>query len=182
MLGVEPLVGRVFSTDEEKRGDRVAVLSYGLWQKRFGGSAQALGSDLVMDGRRSRIIGIMPPQFQFPFKDTQAWEPITTHPYWAARDRISPRSNGTWYVLGRLKPHTTWAQAQTEMNTIARRLQAQHPDQGLAQMARTARHQYPRSSSHGDQRTKARRFFPLPIRRGTRAAPFSPPKEKDHDE
>jgi predicted permease len=129
LLGVEPMHGRVFSTEEEKRGERVVVLSYGLWQRRFGSSAQAVGSDLVMDGRKSRIIGVMPQQFQFPFADTQAWEPLTTHPYWA-RDRSSPRTSGVWYVLGRIKPNVTWAQAQAEMNTIAHRLHTEYPDGG----------------------------------------------------
>lgn len=128
LLGVEPILGRVFSTDEEKRGERVLVLSYGLWQRQFGGSPQAIGSELIMDGRKLRIIGIMPSQFQFPFADTQVWEPITTHPYWAARDRFSQPSNAAWYALGRLKPNVSWSQAQSEMSGIARRLQAEHPD------------------------------------------------------
>jgi hypothetical protein len=91
LLGVEPWRGRVFSPDEENRGERVVVLSYRLWQKRFAGNDAAVGSDLVMDGRRSRIIGVMPESFQFPFADTQVWEPVTAHPYWA-RDWNSPRS------------------------------------------------------------------------------------------
>ncbi len=128
LLGVEPILGRVFSKDEEKRGERVLVLSYGLWQRRFGGSSQALGSDLIMDGRSSRIIGIMPSQFQYPFADTQVWEPITTHPSWNARDRLSPRSFAIWYVLGRIQPNVTWSQAKAEMSSLARRLKAEHPD------------------------------------------------------
>ncbi len=128
LLGVEPILGRVFSRDEEKRGERLLILSYGLWQRRFGCSSQAIGSDLLMDGRSSRIIGVMPSQFQFPFPDTQVWEPITSHPYWAARDRLSPRSVAGWYVLGRIKPGVNWSQAQSEMSGIARRLQAEHPD------------------------------------------------------
>ena len=129
LLGVEPMLGRVFSAEEERRGERVVLLSYGLWQRGFGGSAQAVGSDLVMDGRKSRIIGVMPQPFQFPFADTQAWEPLTTHPYWA-RDRLSPRASGGWFVLGRIKPNVTWAQAQAEMNMIAHRLQTEYPDGG----------------------------------------------------
>src|SRR5271165_3182546 len=128
LVGVEPILGRVFSEEEEKRRERVAVLSYGLWQRRFGASARAIGSELLMDGRKSRIVGVMPPHFNFPFADTQVWEPLTAHPYWAERDRTSPRTDGVWYVLGRLKPDVTWAQAQAEMDTIARRLQAEYPD------------------------------------------------------
>src|SRR5207253_2603010 len=97
ILGVEPIQGRVFSADEEKRGERVVVLSYGLWQNRFGGSAQAIGSDLIMDGRKLRIIGVAPASFHYPFPDTQVWEPVTAHPYWATRDRASKRSVSNWY-------------------------------------------------------------------------------------
>ncbi len=128
LLGVKPILGRVFSVEEEKRAERVVVLSYALWQREFAGSSAAVGSDLVMDGRKSRIIGVMPQQFRFPFPDTLAWEPITAHPYWAARDRPSPRSNNPWFVLGRLKTGVTWAQAQSEMDSIARHLEAEYPD------------------------------------------------------
>jgi predicted permease len=128
LVGVEPLLGRVFSEEEVKRRERVVLLSYGLWQRRFGGSAQVIGSDLIMDGRKSQIIGVMPAHFNFPFPDTQVWEPITAHPYWMQRDITSARTDEVWYVLGRLKSDATWAQAQAEMDTIALRLQAQYPD------------------------------------------------------
>ncbi len=127
LVGVEPMLGRYFSREEEKRGERVVLLSYGLWQRQFGGSERALESDIFMDGRKSRIIGIMPDGFRFPFADTQLWEPITTHPYWA-RDRTSPRSADPWFVLGRLRPNVTWRETQGEMDTIAHRLQKEHPD------------------------------------------------------
>ncbi len=128
MLGVEPMLGRVFSKDEENRGESVVVLSYGLWQRRFGRSTQALGSDLIMDRRTARIIGVMPASFQYPFADTQVWEPVTAHPYWAARDRTAPRSASVWYALGRMRRGVPSAEAQAEMTTIARQLAAEHPE------------------------------------------------------
>jgi len=128
LLGVEPILGRVFSPDEESRGESVAVLSYGLWQRRFGGSSQVLGSDLILDARKSRIIGVMPASFQYPFADTQVWEPMTAHPYWAARDRASPRSSSIWYALGRIRPGTGWQEAQSELTVIGRQLQSEHPE------------------------------------------------------
>ncbi len=124
VMGVQPIVGRVFSGEEEKRGERVVVLSYGLWQRLFGGSARAVGADLTMDGRKSRIIGVMPREFQFPFPDTQVWEPITAHPYWA-RNRNSSRSDAVWRVLARVRRGVGWSQVQSEMNAIARRVAAQ---------------------------------------------------------
>ncbi|HEX3876338.1 MAG TPA: ABC transporter permease, partial [Bryobacteraceae bacterium] len=128
MLGIEPVLGRSFTTSEESRGERVVLLSYSLWQRNFGGSADAIGADLLMDGRKSRIIGVMPASFQYPFADTQVWEPLTAHPYWASRDRDGGRSASNWYVLARLGRGSSWAQAQGEMEAIAQQLAAQYPE------------------------------------------------------
>jgi putative ABC transport system permease protein len=128
LLGVAPIMGRVFSADEERRGESVAVLSYGLWQRRFAGSAQVLGSDLIMDKRKARIIGVMPASFQYPFADTQVWEPVTAHPYWTARDRTGARSDANWFALARIRPRVAWPRAQLEMSAIARQLAAEHPE------------------------------------------------------
>src|ERR1039457_2840641 len=128
LLGVEPTIGRVFTEDEERRREAVAVLSYGLWQRRFGGSPNVLGSDIVKDGRKSRIVVVMPASFHFPFPHTEVWEPITTHPYWAARDRTNPRSASDWYVLGRIRAGVTWQAVQSEMSGIAHQLEAEYPE------------------------------------------------------
>jgi putative ABC transport system permease protein len=127
LLGVEPLLGRVFTPEEEKRGERLAVLSYQLWQDQFGGAREALGSRLVMDDRSYLVIGVMPREFRFPFPDTKVWEPVTAHPYWTARDRTGSRSDSVWLVLGRLKSTATWSRAQEDMYAIARRLRSQYP-------------------------------------------------------
>ena len=126
LLGVKPLLGRVFTSEEESRGERLAILSYGLWQQQFGGSREAIGQHLLMDDRTYTVIGVMPPGFHFPFADTKVWEPVTAHPYWA-RDRKSPRTDSPWFVLGRLKPGVQWSSAQQEMNDIAGDLRAQFP-------------------------------------------------------
>ncbi len=127
VLGVRPILGRVFTSDEEKRRERVVVLSYGLWERQFAGRKEAIGADLVMDGRNYRVIGVMPPEFRFPFADTRVWEPITAHPYWATRDANAPRSNGDWLVLGRLKSGVNWPQAREDLNAITARLKAEYP-------------------------------------------------------
>jgi predicted permease len=126
LLGVKPLLGRVFTAEEEYRGDRLAVLSYALWQQQFGGSKEALGRNLLMDDRTYTVIGVMPPGFRFPFADAKVWEPVTAHPYWT-RARKAPRSDSPWLVLGRLKHGVAWWRAQQEMNDIARNLRAQFP-------------------------------------------------------
>lgn len=128
ILGVEPLLGRVFTDDEEKHRESVVILSYSLWKDNFGGSTEVLGTDLRMDGRKSRIIGVMPASFSYPFKDTAVWEPMTAHPYWLARDQNSPRSGGVWYALGRLGAGVTWGRAQGDMSSIGRQLQKEYPE------------------------------------------------------
>jgi len=127
LLGVEPVLGRVFTPEEEKRGERLAVLSYQLWQEQFGGTKDALGSNLIMDNRSYLVIGVMPPDFHFPFPDTKVWEPITAHPYWTTRDRNGPRSESIWMVLARIKAGGSWPRAQEEMDGIARRLRSEYP-------------------------------------------------------
>ena len=127
LLGVKPLIGRVFSLEEERAGARVAVLSYRLWQTKFGGSNRALGQTLQMDDRTYTVIGVMPPEFQFPFADTAVWEPVTAHPYWTGRDRRALRSEAPWLVLGRLKTGATWNSAQWEMDGLARAMEAENP-------------------------------------------------------
>jgi predicted permease len=135
LLGVRPILGRVFTSGEEKRREQVAVLSYALWQRQFGGTKEAIGADLVMDGRNYRVIGVMPPDFHFPFADTVAWQPITAHPYWATRDANAPRSNGAWLVLGRLKPGVTWAQAGEDLNAVTARLRREYPANAVPERA-----------------------------------------------
>jgi predicted permease len=127
LLGVQPWLGRVFSADEERRGESVVVISNRMWRDHFGGSASALGSDLVMDGRTSRIIGVMPSTFGYPFPETEVWQPMTAHPYWRARDRSAPRSASNWYALGLLRQGVSRMRAQAEMSVIARQLKAEYP-------------------------------------------------------
>lgn len=127
LLGVHPTLGRVFTDAEESRAERLAVVSYELWQRHYGGAADVLGRSLQMDDRTYTVIGVMPPGFRYPFADTMVWEPVTAHPYWTTRDHRNPRLDSTWLVLGRLKPGVTISAAQQEMNDLARSLRAQFP-------------------------------------------------------
>ena len=123
MLGVEPQIGRVFSASEDQPGsNRVVLLSYGLWQRRFGGDSNIVGQSLTLNGESHIVVGVMPARFQFPSSDDQAWVPIALTPEQAAN-----RKRHYLQVVARLKPGVTLAQAQTEMSTIATRLQQQYP-------------------------------------------------------
>src|SRR5262245_53756663 len=125
LLGVQPLLGRTFSPEEEERRERVVVLSYGLWQRRFGGDPNVVGKTLEANGQASQVIGVMPAGFFFSGKDTQFWEPATLTPrYDVAR---LGRTVDAWYVIGRLKPGVSIHEARAEMSSIAHRLAETYP-------------------------------------------------------
>ena len=134
ILGVAPALGRVFTSDEETRRDRVVVMSQGLWARRFGLSPQVIGTNIHIDGESFQVIGIMPPTFQFPARDQQFWAPITTNRYWndPSLTRIDPSHSRyayeRWQAVGRLTEGAHFDQAQAEMTTTLTRLSKSDPD------------------------------------------------------
>src|SRR6266511_2953305 len=123
LLGVQPLHGRIFSAEEAEQRQRLAVISHRFWQARFGGSFDAIGSSIELDGRPSRIIGILPAGIQFGGLAADVWEPHTMFPNWESLR--GSRGSGFWSVGVRLRPNVTFEQAQAEMSAIARRLDEQ---------------------------------------------------------
>jgi putative ABC transport system permease protein len=122
LLGVEPQIGRVFTAAEDRQGShRVVVLSYALWQRRFGGDPNIVGQSLTINGDSYVVVGVMPARFQFPTSDDEAWVPIAFTPQEATN-----RNRHYLQVVGRLKSGVSLEQAQTEMSTIATRLQQQY--------------------------------------------------------
>jgi putative ABC transport system permease protein len=119
LLGVRPVLGRSFSTEEVEQRQRLVLISHGFWQARFGGSHDALGATLVLNGFPCQIIGILPADFQITRLDADVWEPHTTGQ--------SVRGAETWFVVGRLRSAVTFDQAQSEMSAVARRLNEQFP-------------------------------------------------------
>ena len=125
MLGVQPLHGRIFSAEEAEQRQRLALISHRFWQTRFGGSQDAIGATIEIDGVPSQIIGILPAGLQFLQSNADVWEPHTMFRDWEALRRA--RGSGFWSVVGRLRPNVTFEQAQAEMSAIARRLDEQLP-------------------------------------------------------
>ncbi len=125
LLGLQPLHGRTFSAEEAGQRQRLALISHRFWQTRFGGSLDAIGASIELDGLPSRIIGILPASFQFAQLNADVWEPHTMFPDWEARR--GARGVGSWFVMGRLRSNVTFEQAQAEMSAIARRLDEQLP-------------------------------------------------------
>ena len=124
VLGVNPAIGRSFSPEEQTPGHaNVSVISYHLWRTRLGGDPQVLGRNLVSSGGdQHTIIGVMPPGFSFP-DQTELWTPREVGEFFRAKARQYPNQQ----VIGRLNPGVTWAQAQTELDTIAGRLASEYP-------------------------------------------------------
>ncbi len=132
VLRTRPLLGRTFSFSEARRGENVAVLSYAMWKGRFGATPSILGKTIRLDNRSVSVIGVMPPDFQFPNKQAELWLLITADPRWPAfeKTRIADAFSG----LARLKPGRSIEEARAEMNTLAPKLAQQYPatDAGLA--------------------------------------------------
>ncbi|HVF58072.1 MAG TPA: ABC transporter permease [Pyrinomonadaceae bacterium] len=128
LLGVNPLLGRTFSGEEERPGGaRFIVLSYDYWQHRFGGDRQIVGQQLPISGQSVTVLGVMPRGFKFPVGAQQVdfWMPLASSLSEKAR---AARGAVFLNVVGRLKPGVTLEQAQAETDTIASRLETQYPD------------------------------------------------------
>ncbi len=116
LLRTNPASGRALQPADMLAGSEpVAVLSHGLWQRRFGGSADVLNSKVMVTGRPTTIVGIMPPGFSIP-NDSEVWTPLAFDP------KTEPRDNRYVAVVTRLKPGVSLSQAQAEMDTISQRL------------------------------------------------------------
>src|SRR5687767_15093789 len=127
-LGVEPLLGRTFLLDNEKPGnDQVAILSYALWQKRFGGDRSVVNRTIVLDGRTCLVTGVMPQDFNFP-QSAELWVPIN----FEIAEGMKQRGAHFMRPIGKLKKGVTLAQAQADTDAIARRLEQQYPDTNLS--------------------------------------------------
>jgi len=121
LLGVQPLVGRHFTSQEDQPGAApVVLLGYGLWQQHFGGDSNLVGQTVTLLGRSHTVVGIMPPGFAFP-EAAQLWTPLVIE------NPEAQRPSHQYKGLARLKPGVTRRQALTELNTIARRIADAHP-------------------------------------------------------
>jgi putative ABC transport system permease protein len=123
VLGRRPAMGRTFTAEEMQLGrHRVAILSHGLWQRRFAGSREVLGQTLKLNDELYTVIGVMAADFQFPAR-AEIWTPL-------ALDLENWQQRGGHYLngVGRLKPGATLTAAQADLNTIAARAEQQFPD------------------------------------------------------
>ncbi len=135
LLGVAPIKGRVFTSEEFGEGrDGVVILSARLWQRRFNSDPNLVGKQIALNGRNFTVVGIIPAQFQFPLPlfgiqggtfagSVDIWKPIAF-----TKDELGSRGSRSYGVIGRLKKGISSAQAQAEIDTIHANWLKQFPD------------------------------------------------------
>jgi putative ABC transport system permease protein len=126
-LGVQPLLGRVFTAQEDQQHQQVAVLSYAAWQKRFHGDPHILGTKILLDRKPYIVIGVMPRTFRFPFYNghdqAELWVPMS----FTSEDLGVGAASWNYNMVGRLKPGITAAQAQEDSEAIAQQIVKNYP-------------------------------------------------------
>src|SRR5579872_773449 len=121
-LGVQPVLGRTFRTVDDAVKACTVMLTYGGWQRRFGGDPNVLGKSVVLDDAVCPVIGVLPASFQFgPSLSTDFWKSVPM-----SQALIGRRNLHWFYPIARLKPGTSFQQAQAGMQTLARQLEAQY--------------------------------------------------------
>jgi putative ABC transport system permease protein len=128
-LAVQPLMGRVFTQQEDEQSQPVVVLSYETWQSRMHGSANVLGSKILLDRKPYEVIGVMPRDFEFPLvpghlNRSELWVPIS----FTARELTLPAAgNWSYQMVGRLKPGITPERARQDADRVAQETMRGYP-------------------------------------------------------
>jgi len=128
-LAIAPLLGRWFTQQEDDQHQLVAVLSYGMWRERFHGDEKILGTKLLLDRKPYLVIGVMPPDFEFPLvpghvNNSELWVPLSPQP-----EEFTAGYAASWNsrMVGRLKPGVTPAQAQSDAQLVAEETMRNYP-------------------------------------------------------
>ena len=126
MLGVQPLIGRSFTQDDDQpSANGTVILSWALWQRRFGGDSSVIGRKINLDAKPHTIIGVMPRWFAFPDQKVPLFLPVYHE---STPEHMASIDNHQYHVVGRLKPGVTREQAQQEVSAIVRRIHDAHLD------------------------------------------------------
>ncbi len=126
VLGVKPILGRGFRTEEEQPGnDNVAVLGYDLWRRSFNSNPGIIGTQLTVNNRVHTVVGVMPPGFTFPpgGQKVEMWTPLSLRP-----EQANSRRGPQLAVIALLKDGVSRDQAAAQMNSVARQIEQQYPD------------------------------------------------------
>jgi putative ABC transport system permease protein len=133
LLGIQPILGRVFLPKEDEPGNHVVILSHDLWQRQFGGDRGVIGKTVILDSQQYQVIGVMPPRFTYPIRFTnppELWIPMSI-----LRDKqkdgsppmTESRDTNFFGCVARLKPGISIQQAQANINTITAMWHQQYP-------------------------------------------------------
>ena len=124
-MGVQPFLGHGFTERNEQWGEhRVAILSYGLWERSFGSDPNVVGRQIHLGGELYTIAGVMPKEFRFFRRPVVIWTPLA----FAPNDNMNTRNNHFIWVVGRLKPGITAQQADSDLNVMAGRIAKEFPE------------------------------------------------------
>ncbi len=127
LLGTKPVLGRSFTTEEDApEGQKVLMLSHGLWQSRYGGERDIIGRDLLLNNEKYTVVGVLPVGFEFLRKDIGIYVPIAF-----TRDLLNNRGRHYLTVVGRTKPGVTLAESQADTQAIMRRIGQDYPEQAF---------------------------------------------------
>ncbi len=123
VLGVAPVLGRTFQADEDRAGSPapVAVISHSLWSRRFGQALEAVGSEMVINGRPHTVLGVLPPGFRYPYS-AEIWVPLGLGP------ESEEWTRGNLNISARLGPGSSIQLAREEMEAVAQRLEEERPE------------------------------------------------------
>jgi putative ABC transport system permease protein len=128
LLQIDAAIGRVFTADDDRQGAaRVVLLAHGLWSERFGADAGIVGRTIRLNEEPYTVVGVMPRGFSFPDSQDKFWVPIALPP-----QQLANHDGHSLQVVARLKPGVTFAQAQSNLDAIAKRLTEQYPRSNTA--------------------------------------------------
>ena len=132
VLGVDPILGRTFQAGEDNQGGpKVTILTYGLWQRRFGGDPGVVGRAVTLNGESYTVIGVLPASFQFALRPADLWVP-----YQPTQNQLTRRFMHGTNLIGRLKSDKSAEEAQSELSLIAGRIEQQNNDSHAGTTAR----------------------------------------------
>jgi putative ABC transport system permease protein len=132
VLGVDPILGRTFQAGEDVQGGpKVTILTYGLWQRRFGGDPGIVGRAVTLNGASYTVVGVLPASFQFALRPADLWIP-----YQPTQNQLTRRFLHGTNLIGRLKSDKSVNDAQAELSLIAGRIEQQFNDSHAGTTAR----------------------------------------------
>lgn len=122
LLGVQPILGRTYTSGEGNENFNGVVISYGLWQRRFGGDKSIINKQITLDGETAVVMGVMPSSFRYPSRTINLWTTLD-----ADKKMMARRDAHFLKVIGRLKQGVSFEQARADIETIGKRLTEQYP-------------------------------------------------------